>query len=83
MHLSPSGIEVAPGQRVERGQSLALSGNTGFSSTPHLHFQIMTAGGDGASARSFPFRLAAAPDRVEAPVQGRRYAAWETRLPAR
>jgi murein DD-endopeptidase MepM/ murein hydrolase activator NlpD len=77
MHLAPSGIEVKPGQRVERGQELALSGNTGFSSTPHLHFQVMTAGDDGVAARSFPFRFAVAPDRVEEPVQGRRYAAWE------
>jgi murein DD-endopeptidase MepM/ murein hydrolase activator NlpD len=83
MHLSPSGIEVSPGQRVERGQSVALSGNTGFSSTPHLPFQVMTAGDDGMTARSFPFRMAVAPHRVEEPVQGRRYSAWETRLPAR
>jgi hypothetical protein len=77
MHLSPSGIEVKPGQRVARGSRLALSGNTGFSSTPHLHFQVMTAGEDGASVRSFPFRIAAKPKRVEEPVQGRRYSAWE------
>lgn len=78
MHLSPSGIEVKPGQRVERGTPLALSGNTGFSSTPHLHFQVMTAGADGLHARSFPFRFAASPKNVEEPVQGRRYTAWET-----
>jgi murein DD-endopeptidase MepM/ murein hydrolase activator NlpD len=78
MHLAPSGVEVAPGQRVERGQNIALSGNTGYSSTPHLHFQVMTAGDDGIQARSFPFRIAAAPNRVEEPVQGRRYSAWET-----
>lgn len=78
MHLAPSGVEVRPGQRVERGQRLGLSGNTGFSSTPHLHFQVMTAGSDGASAQSFPFKFAVAPNRVEEPVQGRRYTAWET-----
>jgi murein DD-endopeptidase MepM/ murein hydrolase activator NlpD len=83
MHLAPSGVEVAPGQRVERGQPIALSGNTGYSSTPHLHFQVMTAGDDGITARSFPFRLAVAPNRVEEPVQSRRYAAWETRAPTR
>jgi murein DD-endopeptidase MepM/ murein hydrolase activator NlpD len=77
MHLSPSGIEVKPGQRVERGRELALSGNTGFSSTPHLHFQVMTAAEDGVNARSFPFKLATGPRKVEAPVQGRRYVAWE------
>jgi murein DD-endopeptidase MepM/ murein hydrolase activator NlpD len=83
MHLSPSGVEVAPGQRIARGQPIALSGNTGYSSTPHLHFQVMTAGDDGVAARSFPFRIAIAPDRVEEPVQGRRYSAWETRVSAR
>lgn len=77
MHLAPSGIEVTAGQRVSRGQSLGLSGNTGFSSTPHLHFQVMTAAPDGLASRSFPFRIAVAPDRVEEPVQGRRYPAWE------
>ncbi|MGE5181959.1 MAG: peptidoglycan DD-metalloendopeptidase family protein [Acidobacteriota bacterium] len=77
MHLSPSGILVQPGQRVRRGDELALSGNTGFSSTPHLHFQVMTAGDDGRSARSFPFRIAVAPNVVEEPVQGRSYRAWE------
>jgi murein DD-endopeptidase MepM/ murein hydrolase activator NlpD len=77
MHLSPSGIEVAPGQSVERGQELALSGNTGFSSTPHLHFQVMTAAEDGLAKRSFPFELALGPKRVSAPVEGQRYAAWE------
>jgi len=77
MHLSPSGIEVKAGQRVERGSRLGLSGNTGFSSTPHLHFQVMTSAEDGASVLSFPFKLATKPKRVEEPVQGRRYSAWE------
>ena len=77
MHLAPSGVRVAIGQRVDRGDELALSGNTGFSSTPHLHFQVMTAASDGISALSFPFQLAVAPKRAEAPVQGRSYASWE------
>jgi murein DD-endopeptidase MepM/ murein hydrolase activator NlpD len=77
MHLAPSGVKVTPGQRVARGDQLALSGFTGFSSTPHLHFQVMTAAPDGIAARSFPFELAVAPGRVEAPVQSRAYASWE------
>jgi hypothetical protein len=77
MHLAPSGVEVAPGQRVARGQELGLSGNTGFSSTPHLHFQLMTAAEDGVAKHSFPFELAVGPRRVSPPILGQRYAAWE------
>jgi murein DD-endopeptidase MepM/ murein hydrolase activator NlpD len=37
-HVSAATVEV--GDRVEPGQTLALSGNTGCSTGPHLHFQI-------------------------------------------
>lgn len=77
MHLAPSGIRVTVGQRVERGDELALSGNSGFSSTPHLHFQVMTAATNGISAQSFPFQFAASAKRIETPVQGRAYPSWE------
>jgi murein DD-endopeptidase MepM/ murein hydrolase activator NlpD len=77
MHLAPSGVEVTPGQVVARGAELALWGNTGFSTTPHLHFQVMTSSIDGLAKQSFPFVLAVDPKHVSAPVMGQRYAAWE------
>lgn len=39
-HLNWNSIRVVPGQRVERGEYLADSGNTGFSTGPHLHFVV-------------------------------------------
>lgn len=39
-HLNWNSIRVVPGQQVERGEYLADSGNTGFSSGPHLHFVV-------------------------------------------
>ena len=37
-HLS--GINVVPGQIVEKGQSIGASGNSGRSSGPHIHIEI-------------------------------------------
>lgn len=40
-HLIPGSVRVKPGQRVRRGQVIARLGNSGSSSGPHLHFQVM------------------------------------------
>ncbi len=37
-------IQITPGQRVERGQQIAVSGNTGQTTGPHLHYEILVHG---------------------------------------
>jgi len=39
-HLQPGTLRVKKGDHVRRGQVLALVGNTGNSSEPHLHFHM-------------------------------------------
>ena len=51
-HLSPGAPLVDPGQRVPAGALIGYSGNTGYSSGPHLHFIVSKPGvADGKVSR--------------------------------
>jgi murein DD-endopeptidase MepM/ murein hydrolase activator NlpD len=54
-HLSMEGVLVRAGQRVRRGQPIGVSGNTGFSTGPHLHFVVQVD--RGMRLESIPFRM--------------------------
>jgi murein DD-endopeptidase MepM/ murein hydrolase activator NlpD len=57
-HLQESGVLVRPGQRVRAGQQIGRSGNTGFTTGPHLHFAVQV--NRGMQLVSIPFRMSAA-----------------------
>ncbi|HOZ06609.1 MAG TPA: M23 family metallopeptidase, partial [Arenimonas sp.] len=54
-HLQENGILVKAGQRVGLGEMIGYSGNTGFSSGPHLHFALQI--NTGLRLVSIPFRM--------------------------
>ena len=43
-HLTRNGAFVAPGDKVKAGDTIGLSGNTGQSGGPHLHFDVQSCG---------------------------------------
>ncbi len=49
-HLSS--IQVAPGQRIKRGQMIGLMGSTGRSTGSHLHYEVRL---DGRAVNPIPF----------------------------
>ncbi|WTI72696.1 M23 family metallopeptidase [Streptomyces sp. NBC_00727] len=53
-HVQRGSLRVRPGDEVETGQLLGLCGNSGNSTEPHVHFQLMD-GPDLETARGIPF----------------------------
>jgi murein DD-endopeptidase MepM/ murein hydrolase activator NlpD len=39
-HLQKDGVMVNVGDTIKRGQWIGMSGNTGYSAFPHLHFEV-------------------------------------------
>ena len=80
-HLKRGSARVEPGQHVHRGDVLALCGNSGNSSEPHLHFQLMDHPRHSvAVGLPFTFEDAHGQDRI--PRSGELVEAWNDQLAA-
>lgn len=84
VHFTTDGVLVDVGDRVEQGQPIALSGNSGCSSGPHLHVVLFPDATDYGRTASEPFnyRNADGPlDGNDGLVQGAEYTAVEAAPP--
>jgi len=73
-HLKMGGNKVKVGDQVKAGDLIGLSGNTGFTYGPHLHFAVFKTK-DGFSRQSLPVRFRSVEDGVLTLVSGRWYKA--------
>jgi murein DD-endopeptidase MepM/ murein hydrolase activator NlpD len=65
-HLDLASVRVRPGALIRAGQQIARSGNTGFSTGPHLHFAVQQ--NTGMHLISVPFKFQTAAGEPAAPV---------------
>ena len=77
-HLQKDGALVDVGQRVSAGQEIALSGNTGHTTMPHLHFAVYRAASWGTT-ESIPVRFLSIDGIVSNPRRFERYEATSLR----
>jgi len=73
-HLQKDGVLVEVGERIIAGQNIALSGNTGHTTIPHLHFAVYRAI-EWGKTQSIPVRFVTADGMIESPRRGGRYQA--------
>ena len=71
-HLQQNGSLVNIGDNVSVGQTIGRSGQTGFASKPHLHFDVFQAI-DGKKKLSLPFRLKTDHGTFTEFIRGRSY----------
>lgn len=74
VHLQKESMRVTVGDTVTVGQMLALSGNSGYTQGPHLHFMVFRAK-NSKSRESFPIRFLTKEGSGLTLRQGRRYTA--------
>ena len=73
-HLKKNGVVVHVGERIQRGEHIGYSGNTGYTSGPHLHLAVFTATSK-IKTKTIPIRFIAKEGVDDEPKTGKSYTA--------
>lgn len=69
LHIRHNGARVKVNQKVKVGQAIAYSGNVGWSTDPHLHFDIIVPK-EGGGYKTVPFQFQTKQGKLVDPVLG-------------
>ena len=74
-HLKQNSVNVKLAQEIKKGELLALSGNTGRTSGPHLHFVVTKAEAlkDEYRSMSVPIKFLCSEGILDNPINGKSY----------
>jgi hypothetical protein len=73
-HLKRHGVAVKVGDKIDKGDFIGYSGNTGYSSGPHLHFAVFKADSP-TTTKTIPVRILSKRGIINVPEKGLAYVA--------
>ena len=73
-HLKKNGVVPRVGDKIQKGDFIAYSGNTGYSSGPHLHLAVFKAS-SATRTKTIPIQFLTEKGVLKTPIQGLFYTA--------